>query len=477
MLTRPAGARRRRRRCALVAGEALEPRALRAATADPYAILGATTADSKGVTVHYQVEGSMPAGPLTLGVYRSVDAAYEPGDPPVGPAILAVPAVDDAGRPSNGPGEHVLTVPIPGGIPPAPKIPYVVVVADPGSPGATDPGRSASYLTVTIGVIVHGGAQASSSDRYGPGWEERLAAELRAEGYNFVIPYVWASKSWTPGAAVKQIPRVADLIDRAAAMMPAGAVVDLHVIGHSEGTVIASRALAYLQPPPGLARGYVELTLLDPYPANNASKRTQYSAVGGLLGYVARRTMASYQAKAKDPDPYIPAIVDDAQVYYQHTPVGLAKAGLINFWGMTRIASAPGVPVQYADLTGPGVSHSGDFSVRDWYIDNIVPHLGIGPLFLDPGELTATRSASAGGGSTFSGDAAPGASVEVFASPPGSRAKVGLGRAMADAEGHWSLDAGPAGSGPGRFFARSAVPAFPGARRTMVMHTVRIPTG
>ena len=99
--------------------------------------------------------------------------------------------------------------------------------------------------------------------------------------------------------------------------------------------------------------------------------------------------MNPYQGSANDPLPYIPAIVDDAQVFYQKTPIDLAKTGLVNFWGRVPVAAAPGVPVHYADLTGPGVSHSGDFDVRDWYWKNIVPLLGDGPAFSDPGLLTA----------------------------------------------------------------------------------------
>ncbi|HEY2158010.1 MAG TPA: hypothetical protein VGH33_20445 [Isosphaeraceae bacterium] len=430
----------------------------------------ATTLDSKGVTVTYQVEGSAPAGPIALAVDRSATPSAGPGDMPVGTATIFPSQLDWAGRPATAPGEHTVTVPLAGGLPDNPEHPYVVVVADPGGPGASE----ASFRVFTIGVIVHGGAEASSANTYGPAWEPKLAGKLRAEGYDFVIPFVWASKSWTPGAAAKQAHRLARVIANATAMAPAGDVVDLHAIAHSEGAVIASRALQSLQSPPALAQGWVELTLLDPHPANNDPGGPQWSADSGLVNNLVHAIMDTYQGWAHDPVPYIPAIVDDAQVFYQKTPVGLAKTGLVNFWGRVPVAAAPGVPVHYASLTGPGVSHSGDFDVRDWYWFNIVPLLGDGPAFFNPALLTAARAEPGPGGQHFFGTASPGASVEVFALPPGSHTPIGIGRTKANAQGDWSLSSSADTPTSGRFFARSALAAFPGARRTFVMHTVRV---
>ncbi len=217
-------------------------------------MVAATTLDSKGVTVTYQVEGASPAGPIALAVDRSASPTAGPGVMAVGTATIAPTQLDAAGRPATAPGGHTVTVPLPSGLPDNPEHPYVVVVADPDDPGATDPTREASFRVFTLAVIVHGGDEAQSADTFGPGWEPRLAKKLRNEGYDFVIPYVWASLSTTPGAAAKQVPRLARIIDRAAAMAPAGDVVDLQVIAHSEGTVIASRALQALQPPPALRR-------------------------------------------------------------------------------------------------------------------------------------------------------------------------------------------------------------------------------
>jgi hypothetical protein len=404
-----------RRGISPLGGEALEPRSLLAVAPAQIQMLAATTLDSKGVTVTYQVEGTAPAGPIALAVGRSATPTAGPGDMPVGRATISPAQLDSAGNPATAPGQHTVTVPLAGGLPDNPEHPYVVVVADPADPGASE----ASFRVFTIGVIVHGGAEPSSAEKYGPAWEPRLAGALRAEGYDFVIPYVWASQSWTAGEAAKQVPKLARIIANAAAMAPAGDVVDLHVIAHSEGTVVASRALQALQPPPALAQGWVELTLLDPYPATK-SGGPQWSATSGVVNNLVHGIMDTYQGWAHDPVPYVPAIVDDAQVVYQKTPIGLAKAGLVNFWGRVPVAAAPGVPVHYASLTGPGVSHSGDFDVRDWYWKNLVPLLGDGPAFFNPALLTAAPATPGHGGLDFSGTASPGASVEVFTLPPGS---------------------------------------------------------
>ena len=370
--------------------EALEGRALLAAAPAQVVMLGASTIDSKGVTVTYQVEGADLAAPPDLGVYRSADPSFGPDDVAVGD--VTAPATDASGQSSTSVGVHTVTLALPGGLPPNPEHPYVVVVANPNAPGATDPGRAADFRVYTIGVIVHGGIQPESWSDTGPPWEATMAKSLRAEGYDLVIPWNWVAESGHPGAAAKQIPRLARVIDQAVAGVPAGDPVDLHLIGHSEGAVIVSQALFHITETPALAQGFTELTLLDPHPAGNGIKGQQYSTEGGLMGSIATSEIRSFQAKANDPLPYIPGNVDDAQVYYQHTPVGIAhtNGGIYNLWGDVPVAAAPGVPVHYADLTGPGISHAGDFGVFVWYQTDVVPLLGNGPAFVNPGALTAT---------------------------------------------------------------------------------------
>ena len=458
-------------------GEALEGRALMAASAGQVVMLGASTIDSKGVAVTYQVEGAALASPPSLGVYRSSDASFSADDTGVG--LATAPAVDAAGQASTAVGVHTVTVPLPGGLPPNPEHPFVVVVANPGEAGATDPGRSADFRVYTIGVIVHGGIQPESWANTGPPWEATMAKSLRAEGYDLVIPWNWVGESGHPGAAATQIPRLAKTIDAAVAGVPAGSPVDLHLIGHSEGTVIVSQALLHITPTPALAQGYTELTLLDPHPAGNGVKGGLYSIEGGLVGAIARSEIRSFQAKANDPVPYIPGNVDDAQVYFQHPPDQLAppNGGIYNLWGVVPVAAAPGVPVHYADLTGSGISHAGDFGVPTWYQTDVVPLLGDGPAFVNPGALTATAETPTGEGRTnFWGTATPGASVTILAAPMGSGTPVAIGRSMADAQGHWFVGVGAGASTAGRFFARADVPVDPGHPRVFVASTVPVVT-
>ena len=95
-------------------------------------MLGASTLDSKGVTVTYQVEGAALAAPPELGVYRSANPTAGPGDSAVG--VVSAPAVDASGKASTAVGVHTVTVALPGGLPPNPEHPYVVVVANPNRP-------------------------------------------------------------------------------------------------------------------------------------------------------------------------------------------------------------------------------------------------------------------------------------------------------------------------------------------------------
>ena len=131
-------------------------------------------------------------------------------------------------------GVHQLTIPLAQGLPPYPEKPYVLVVANPDSPSVTtDPQQAASFRTYTIGIVTHGGIQ-DPSWKHGPPWQIETAAMMRSEGFNSVIAYNWVLQSSTPGAAIKQSPRLARMILDVASKFPAGDPVDLEFIGHSE---------------------------------------------------------------------------------------------------------------------------------------------------------------------------------------------------------------------------------------------------
>ncbi len=458
--------------------EALESRQLLSTVPAHVALLAATTADSKGVTVGYQVANASLGRPLVLGVYRSASPTFDANAIPVGTATVPVSAVDQAGNPATVRGTHQITVPIAGGLPPNPLHPYVLVVADPGTPAATAPDHTASFRKRVIGVIVHGGVQPQGWKHNGPPWESKMAASLRAEGYDDVIAYNWVADSIHAGSAAKQGPRLAHLIDQAALAMAPNQPVDLHIIGHSEGTVVASLALNDLQPPPNLTQGFKELTFLDPHAAGNGFRGTQFSVSNSLLGSLAREQITAFQARANDPAPVVQANVNDAQVYFQHTPISAAhgsNGGLYNLWGQVPVPAANGVPVHYANLTGSGISHAGDFGVYDWYQVNVVPHLGNGPAFFNPSDLTANHAISTtapNAPSTFSGTATPGATIDVYAQPYGTTHKTPIGQTIVDAQGRWSFTTETPTSRDIRYLAHARVIAAPGLNRVYVSPTV-----
>ena len=48
-------------------------------------------------------------------------------------------------------------------------------------------------------------------------------------------------------------------------------------------------------------------------------------------------------------------------------------------------------PAHYFDLTGPGISHAGNFGVQDWYRLNVVPTLGDGSMLANASILTVAQ--------------------------------------------------------------------------------------
>ena len=136
--------------------DVLEPRVVLSGFAGPLnvAMLSATTTDSQGVTVDYQVglDGRPLACRFEFGVYRSADAQFDASD------VLLGSWTADAGSSDATVGTHEVTIPLNGGLPIDTARPYVLVVANPDDAGATtDPGRTASFRTYSIGVVTHGG--------------------------------------------------------------------------------------------------------------------------------------------------------------------------------------------------------------------------------------------------------------------------------------------------------------------------------
>jgi hypothetical protein len=429
-------------------------------------MISATTTDSHSVTIEYQVNQPITAAaPLSFGVYRSADGRFDASDSPVDTVTLIPPGVsgqaptlDQGGGSATAVGTHTLTIALPGGLPPYPEKPYVLVVADPGSAAATtQPQQTASFRVYTIGVVTHGGIQ-DPSWTHGPPWELQIAWWMKHEGFDAVIPYNWVLQSSTPGSAIKQSPRLARIILATANRLPANAVVDLEIVGHSEGTVVNSYALDVLQKeglPPQLQAGYIEDTLLDPHAANNDLASGKQISYAGPLAGLAEMIVPHYQGEAKDPPAYFPSIVDQANVFYEHTAA--TSGGIYNLWGQVPVRS-DGPTVHYYNLTAMGVTHSGKTGVPEWYRNFIAPTLGQqAPLVQElqlngqidgARPMTATLPARTPGPTQvvstnqpqFSGTAAPDSIVRLYVGPTDKPSEINLaGVTRADAAGQWSL--------------------------------------
>jgi hypothetical protein len=478
-------ARRRTRAFIVATNETLEARlvmngAAAISSAPAIQMLSASTTDSKSVTIEYQVNQTAGATkPIQFGIYRSKNDQFDSSDSLVDTVTVANPAPgiapsaitsDQNGQPAAAAGKHELTIPLPAGLPPFPEMPYVLVVADPSSPAAmTDPQVTASFRVYTIGIVTHGGIQ-DPNWIHGPPWELETAYKMRHEGFDSVIAYNWAVQSSTPGAAIKQSPRLARMILEVATKFPANAPVDLEFIGHSEGTVVNTYAMVKLESEmtPQLKAGYIEDFLLDPHAANDNIPGQQMSVAGFLSG-LAKTVITDYQGIAKDPPVFVPSIVDEVFVLFQHSRA--TAGGIYNLWGQVPVKT-DGPLVHYYNLTDMGVTHSGKTGVNYWFRDFIAPTLGDqAPLVtglelngqIDNADPAATASVSAvalarradnlranrvygpehvvqSNQPEFSGTAAPGSIIRLGLSPSAKPMKLALaGVTTANSAGQWTL--------------------------------------
>lgn len=458
-----------------------------------------STPDSHRVVVDYQVTGADLGQSFDLAIYRSSDATFDGSDVLVTTYHVSRPGdgsstgtLDSAGRSATAEGSHELSVPIPGGLTINPEHPYVLAVANPSGSmhEASTSNDTAAFRVYSIAIVTHGGLQSTVNNRVPP-WENRMAEALKAQGYDAVLPFNWVADSGHAGSAVKQVPRLVKQLRDLVAQVPAGEPVDLHFIGHSEGTVINGLALMDLQKDsmPAIDQGYIQDTLLDPHAANNGVAHHQYSTADTFMGYISRLTINDYQSKAQDPPAMVPGNVDSADVYYQHTPIGEtpnSNSGWFNLWGQVPVKTPSGsVPITYTDVTGPGISHSGDYSIHEWYMRNVMPDLGNGQPGVSGPLLTVQVAPGNGTGPvfnsnigvpgtrqrtvvtvrqpTFVGRTQPGASVTLEARVGSGKGLVKLGQTAADAFGRWSITtAHRMPNGPVKLVAMGSMEQVPG---------------
>jgi hypothetical protein len=439
-------------------------------------MLSAVTTNSKSVTIDYRVDQALVPGPASdfqFGIYRSSTPQFDASASLVSTWTASAQGqaglpLDDNGQPAAAVGTHQLTIPLPAGLPPYPLKSYVLVVADPATGTANqDPEQTAAFRTYVIGIVTHGGL-INSSWKHGPPWELQTAVIMKQQGYDAVIPYAWVTDSSKPGRAAMQGPRLARKVLETASQFPAGSPVDLHFIGHSEGTVVNTQAIVALEKSmtPQLRSGYIEDTLLDPHAANN-SVPGQFSVSGGLMGALAKGLIHRYQAQAHDPPVFIPQGVDAAQVFYQHTQASHdhgVNQGLYNLWGQVPVPNLSGNPIAYYNLTGAGATHSGNYGVALWFRNFVAPTLGSqAPLLqtlrlegqIDQATTLAASSRAANRARVqtwdpvriaqnaqpeFSGTAAPGSTVRVYLGPASNPSVISpAGQTRAGATGEWTF--------------------------------------
>jgi hypothetical protein len=340
----------------------------------------ATTPDAQTVVVNYTVTSQLTS-PIHFAVYRSPTQDTAPSSNQI--AQCDVPSagctVGVAGSADSDPlavGDHTVTLNPQAGLAPNTAFPYVVVVGTSGTQQQTT-----YFQKFLLGVVSHGflpdqffydtvsrkvlGAP-SGNVRLQP-WETDMAASLKtSDGYDDAIPFDWtdfSGEASPSGALSAENKMVAQIVAWTTAHKAhAGDVVDLHFIAHSRGTVIVTQVIgllsgavtrqsAVLGADPKFGGGYVEVTLLDPHPANNTwekpwadqftfidknddplySKSVRMAAGDELV-----LTTEVFQSRAADPQVVLPRGIKTVEVWYQHTSTDCLTGteGMMNLWGV-----------------------------------------------------------------------------------------------------------------------------------------------
>jgi hypothetical protein len=377
--------------------EQLEDRIVPSSNLPDIQMTYATTTDSRTVSVNYNISGSSLAGQnLSFNIYRS--SAYDSlnGDQLLGTATI--PGSDTADL-SIGSHQGVkLTLTNPYGqtvssLTPNTALPYIVVLANPNDTIAESASsvNTASFETHVLGVIAHGLEFDPVLLYFNtvPAWETQMATTLQQnDGYQAVIPFNWVRLSILPFPQAIQLAsselyqQVVAESNQLASQHP-GDVVDINFIGHSRGAVVVSEVLQDLvgTSDPALSGGYMQMTLLDPHPAN--LNFSQFSWIPTLpisdqLAFI----VAVFEYFTSDPQVVIPSNVMQTQVFYEHTPAGQFGFSsllevLINLWGEapSDLINQSDQPIESKNLTdvnAAGIGLIGHSEVPDWYLVNVV---------------------------------------------------------------------------------------------------------
>lgn len=376
----------RRRRSTLPVLESLDARIVLSAIT----VTSLTETDFQNLSISYNVTPT-DLSSVTVNLYRAATNVLNPASAEsIGTATL-----------SGSPGAHTnvpipVTTPLPNGalpLSPDPSHPYVFAAIT----GPDTETSSASFQKIVVGVVTHGYNIPGETSL--PAWVTEMATAMSSEGYQYVIPFDWVAQSelLEPNQATDAGMRVAQQIQTylaAPGNIPAGAVVDLHFVGHSRGTVVINQAFTTLQqnlPANSPARsGYWRETLLDPHPANSKNQ-APFSVRPDDVGQAALVAGNIVQEADQDPLPInVPSMVSETQVYHEHSPTSYAPYFSEGEQIISPNGLAPGDGVNVApgsktiinglDLTTPGIVHSG---VWEWYLVNVIPQLGTATDFIN----------------------------------------------------------------------------------------------
>jgi len=369
--------------------EQLEDRVLPSAAPD-IQMTFATTTDSRTISVNYTITGANLAGQdVSFNIYRS--AAY---DSLSGAQLLGTATIPASDSADLSLGSHTgvkLSLTAPNGQPvtaltPNTALPYIVVVAN-------SDGSTASFETHVLGVLAHGLEFDPTLWWLNevPAWELQMAAALQQnDGYEAVLPFNWIRLSILPFPLAIQLAgselyqQVVAESDQLASQHP-GDVVDINFIGHSRGTVVISEALQDLDGTndPALRGGYMQMTLLDPHPANLAFSQFSWASFLPGANDLAALVVA-FEFLTRDPQVIVPSNVEQVQQFDEQTPAGqlgflfndLIEFGL-NLWGElpSAIPNQSGQPIEATSLTNvsaPSIGLIGHSEVPYWYLANVV---------------------------------------------------------------------------------------------------------
>lgn len=387
----------------------------------------ATTTDAQSVTVDYTVERpdqdesaqDRDNETIHFDIYRSPVQDAAPAHSKIFEKDIRIGEGDTPDQTNSNPkdpNKHRVKFVLSDDLRPDTAFPYVVVVA------TYNGKKSTTYFRKwMLGAIAHGFNRYDqaeikwkalrilewlySGDAFHPHvdpggvpkWQNDMAKNLQSyNNYDDVISFDWTETCGLakPDMAVQAGRKLRDkILDWIAIKRKqhSGDVVDIHLIGHSRGTVVVTQALSDLVPYLRELRvgSYIEITLLDPHPANNDRKAYDFGTnpdnmksflenvkSGSLLrawisfknpivpiiprqtqfdDYVdeVKRTLINFQRDAQDPPIKIASGVKEIHLWYQQTVADTLvesqdEEWLMNLWGLDKdaIQNDSGVPLE-----------------------------------------------------------------------------------------------------------------------------------